>query len=80
MRLFINSVWRYYAIDSFIPLLEGIHAGAISYDDEESDMWVALIEKGYAKAFNGYGVFTRSLQREYYLRDLVGAPTSNYTM
>lgn len=43
VRLFINSVWRYYVVDSYIPFLEDQPAGAISYNDNESDMWVALI-------------------------------------
>ena len=31
IRLFINSVWRYVAVDSSIPFVDGEHAGVISY-------------------------------------------------
>lgn len=41
-------------------------------------MWAALIEKAYAKAYSGYDVFARNVPREFYLRDLTGAPVRKY--
>jgi hypothetical protein len=37
-----------------------------------------LIEKAYAKAYNGYDVFKRNVSRESFLRDLTGAPVRKY--
>lgn len=33
VRLFINSVWRYYTVDTFIPFLTDQPAEVISYND-----------------------------------------------
>jgi len=46
----------------------------------ELDIQGSLIEKAYAKSFGGYDSFTRVQPREYYLRDLTGAPVKKYAM
>lgn len=79
IRLFINSVWRYIAVDHSIPFVNGENAGVISYDGE-FDLQGALIEKAYAKSFGGYESFDRVQPRENYLRDLTGAPVRKYGM
>ena len=57
VRLFINSVWRYIAVDASLPFLDGENAGVQSYPEGEFELHSALIEKAYAKAFGSYGVF-----------------------
>jgi hypothetical protein len=79
IRLFVNSVWRYIAVDSSLPFIEGENAGVVSYEGE-FDLQGALIEKAYAKSFGGYNVFSKVTPREYYLRDLTGAPVKKYSM
>lgn len=74
MRLFINSVWRYVAVDNSLPFLDDESAGVQSYPETEFELHSALIEKAYAKAFGSYGVFSALEPRENYLRDLTGAP------
>lgn len=45
-------------VDDSIPILGGQPACATSYLDEETDLWVALVEKAYAKLFlQGYHLF-----------------------
>lgn len=77
IRLFINSVWRYITVDSKLPFVDGENAGVVSYEGD-FDLQGALIEKAYAKSFGGYDVFERPQPREYYLRDLTGAPVRKY--
>jgi hypothetical protein len=60
--------------------VDGDNAGVLGNTDSELDLQGALIEKAYAKCFGGYDVFSRSQPREYYLRDLTGAPVKKYTM
>lgn len=44
--------------------MDEIALGARSYADAEGDLWAALIEKAYAKAYNGYNVFkNKSISR-----------------
>lgn len=78
VRLNINGVWRYIAVDNKLPFSDGEALGAQSFNDNESDLWAALIEKAYAKAYSGYDAFARNVPREYYLRDLTGAPVRKY--
>lgn len=59
----INGVWRYIAIDDFLPFSNGEALGAQSYNDTESELWAALIEKAYAKVYSGYNVFSRPTPR-----------------
>ena len=79
IRLFINSVWRYIAVDHSIPYVNGENAGVISYEGD-FDLQAALIEKAYAKCFGGYYSFDRVQPRENYLRDLTGAPVRKYAL
>lgn len=75
VRINVNGVWRYISVDDNLPELDDIPMGARSYDDSEGDLWVALIEKAYAKVYNGYDVFkNNTISREHYLRDLTGVP------
>ena len=75
VRLNINGVWRYISVDESLPEIDEIPLGARSYNDSEGDLWAALIEKAYAKAYNGYNVFKNTtISREHYLRDLTGVP------
>lgn len=80
IRLFINSVWRYIAVDSALPFIDGEHAGVVSNPDSEFELSSALIEKAYAKVFGGYDTFSRIQPRDHYLRDLTGAPVKKYSM
>ena len=57
VRLFINSAWRYYSVDDYLPELDGQLIGASSYPDQETELSVALIEKAYAKAYAGYNIY-----------------------
>lgn len=65
------------AVDSLIPFVDGERAGVTSYEGD-FDLQAALIEKAYAKSFGGYDNFDRVQPREYYLRDLTGAPVRRY--
>lgn len=78
VRLNINGVWRYIAVDNKLPFSGDEALGAQSFIDNESELWAALIEKAYAKAFAGYDIFARNVPRESYLRDLTGAPVRKY--
>lgn len=80
VRLFINSVWRYIAVDSSLPFIDGENAGATSYPESDFELSSALIEKAYAKAFGSYAVFSALEPRENYLRDLTGAPVKKISM
>lgn len=71
-------MWRYIAVDNKLPYSNGEVLGAQSFADNETELWAALIEKAYAKAYNGYDVFRRNVPRESYLRDLTGAPVRKY--
>jgi hypothetical protein len=66
-------------VDNSLPFVDGQNAGVVSYEGD-FDLQGALIEKAYAKAFGGYDVFDRPQPREYYLRDLTGAPVKKYSM
>lgn len=63
MRLNINGVWRYVAVDNKLPYSNGEALGAQSFNDNESELWAALIEKAYAKVYSGYDVFSRNVSR-----------------
>ena len=63
VRLNINGVWRYIAVDNKLPFAAGQALGAQSFVDNESELWAALIEKAYAKAYSGYDVFSRNVPR-----------------
>jgi len=63
IRLNINGVWRYISVDNKLPFAEGEALGAQSFNDSESELWVSLIEKAYAKAYSGYDVFSRPQPR-----------------
>ena len=79
IRLNINGVWRYYAVDENLPELDGVAVGARSFNDAEAELWPSLIEKAYAKAYDGYKVFkNQNVPREHYLRDLTGAPIRKF--
>lgn len=77
VRLNIASVWRYIIVDDHLPELEDEAVGARSFADSESDLWVSLIEKAYAKYFNGYEIFNRKIPAECFLKDLTGAIVKN---
>jgi len=57
VRLNINGVWRYIAVDDSLPEQDGKALGARSFNDSESELWVSLIEKAYAKVYHNYGSF-----------------------
>lgn len=80
IRLNINGVWRYVPVDNMLPYAEGEALGAQSFNDSESELWAALIEKAYAKVYSGYDTFIRNIPRENYLRDLTGAPVRKHLM
>ncbi len=74
-------MWRYIAVDHQLPYIGGENAGVLSnVEGGELDIQGSLIEKAYAKSFGGYDSFTRVQPREYYLRDLTGAPVKKYAM
>lgn len=80
MRLNINGVWRYIAVDHSIPVhKDGRIVAAHSFADDESELWQTLIEKAYTKAYGTYEQYSRVQSRESYLRDLTGAPVKLYT-
>jgi len=80
VRLNINGVWRYIAVDHSIPVhKDGSIIAAHSYADDESELWPTLIEKAYTKAYGTYEQYSRIQSREAYLRDLTGAPVRLYT-
>jgi len=64
VRLFVNSVWRYIAVDSTLPYLDGENAGVLgNIEGGELDIYSSLIEKAYAKSFGGYDVFSKTHPR-----------------
>lgn len=80
VRLFINSVWRYIPVDSLLPFLENENAGVLASTDSEFELSSSLIEKAYAKVFGGYDTFSSIHPREFYLRDLTGAPVKKIAL
>lgn len=80
VRLNINGVWRYISVDHNLPELDGAPLGARSFNDSEAELWPALIEKAYAKAYQGYITFNENTPREHYLRDLTGASVKKYSL
>ena len=80
MRLNINGVWRYIEVDDNLPELNGSALGARSYNDSEAELWPSIVEKAYAKAYQGYVTFSENTPREHYLRDLTGAPVKKYQL
>jgi cephalosporin-C deacetylase-like acetyl esterase len=64
VRLFVNSVWRYIAVDSTLPHVNGENAGVLgNVEGGELDIYSSLIEKAYAKSFSGYDVFSKTHPR-----------------
>lgn len=57
VRLNINGVWRYIAVDDNLPELNGKPVGARSFNDNESELWISLVEKAYAKVYHNYSCF-----------------------
>lgn len=44
-------------MDHYLPEINGSPIGARSFSDSESELWISLIEKAYAKAYSGYNTF-----------------------
>jgi calpain-15 len=78
VRLNINGVWRYISVDDFLPTINDENVGTQSFRDSESEISISIIEKAYAKAYNGYSVFFRKSKPEHYLRDLTGSRVVQY--
>lgn len=76
----MNSVWRYIAVDDFLPTLDDDNLGLLSFRDSESDISLSLVEKAYAKAYGGYDVFEKRCQPEHYLRDLTGSRVAKFNL
>ena len=53
----MNGVWRYIAVDDNLPELNGRPVGARSFNDNEAELWISLVEKAYAKVYHNYGCF-----------------------
>lgn len=80
VRINVNGVWRYIAVDHSIPVhKDGRVVASHSYADEETELWPTLIEKAYTKVYGTYEQYSRSQSREAYLRDLTGAPVRIYS-
>jgi hypothetical protein len=43
VRLNINGVWRYIAVDNKLPYSNGEALGAQSFTDNETELWAALV-------------------------------------
>jgi hypothetical protein len=54
MRFFKEFKWRYVLIDDRIPCYAGNGKPMFGYCNDLSELWVPLIEKGYAKLFGCY--------------------------
>jgi calpain, invertebrate len=54
MRFFKEFKWRYVIIDDRIPVYSGNSKPMFGYCTDLSELWVPLIEKGYAKLFGCY--------------------------
>lgn len=78
VRLNINGVWRYFFVDDNLPELDDKSMGVRSYNDSEAELWPSIVEKAYAKAYQGYISFDYNTPREHYLRDLTGSPVKKY--
>ena len=78
--LHINGAWKRIIVDDYLPVFNTVSHSYYGQKDQlcfsqtnEKELWVILLEKAYAKAFNGYysisgGITLRAL------RDLTGAP------
>jgi hypothetical protein len=67
-------------VDDSLPMIDNDNVGLLSYKDSESDICLSLIEKAYAKAYNGYDVFAANCKPEHYLRDLTGSRVAKYSL
>ena len=64
--------WKKLTLDSFFPTLKNRFTFAHT---KSAEMWVMLLEKGYAKLYGGYWNIGTGGYPEEALRDLTGAPT-----
>lgn len=63
VRLNINGVWRYISVDHNLPELNGVPLGVRSFNDSEAELWPSIIEKAYAKAYQGYVSYNENTPR-----------------
>lgn len=65
--------WKEVILDDFIPVLSQSRGPAFSRS-VDSELWVLLLEKAWAKIYKSYDNIEAGLTREP-LHDLTGAPT-----
>lgn len=72
MWLHINGIWKLFTLDECFPVLPTSNKLAFSRTDQ-SELWVLLLEKAYAKAYGNYWNIVGG-DPVHALRDLTGAP------
>lgn len=68
-----EGFWQKVVIDDYFPMKnDNFRFGKIN--PRTGSIWPILIEKAYAKCYNGYGKIPIEENVSFYLRDLTGAP------
>ena len=73
-----SGEWKMQILDNYFPILKGKEAKKFAFAHNKGpEIWVNLIEKGYAKVFGSYDKIEFGYST-HALRDLTGAPCDNY--
>lgn len=78
----INQVgnWKMITVDDNLPLIkiDDKKYKFLGANSVNAEIWVPLIEKAYAKAYNGYDIIGNGGDMRHALTDLTGAPSETF--
>lgn len=72
--------WKIVAVDDSLPFVkdEKGHTKLLGAHSVNSETWVSLLEKAYAKSYGGYDVIGNGGDIRHALTDLTGAPSQSF--